>query len=82
MVSIKDITENKKLAIQVQQLLINLKLLSGAADGKIGPQSIGAIAEFLSITKSRDLSPAGLTPDFSPRLKKEGSKTAKMYIAK
>lgn len=38
--------------MQVQQLLINLKLLSGVADGKVGPQTIGAIAELLHITKS------------------------------
>jgi hypothetical protein len=57
MVSIKDIASDKELAIKVQQLLINLKLLSGVADGKIGPQSIGAIAELIHITKSPDLSP-------------------------
>lgn len=55
MVTIKEIAANKQLAIQVQQLLINLKLLSDVADGKIGPQSIGAITEFLRIAKSNDL---------------------------
>ena len=29
-----------------------------------------------------NFTPEHLHPDFSPRLKKEGSKTAKMYIAK
>ena len=57
MATIKEIAANKQLAVQMQQLLINLKLLSGAADGKIGPQSIGAIAELLFITKSPEITP-------------------------
>lgn len=57
MATIQEIAANKQLAIQAQQLLINLKLLSGVADGKIGPQSIGAIAELLYITKSSEITP-------------------------
>lgn len=55
MITIENIAANRRLAIQVQQLLINLKLLSGIADGKIGPQSLQAIAQLLHITKSKDL---------------------------
>ncbi|MEH2135400.1 peptidoglycan-binding protein [Nostoc sp.] len=55
MVTIQEISTSKQLAIQVQQLLIDLKLLSGVADGKIGPQSIGAIAELLLITKNTEI---------------------------
>ncbi|MBN3946414.1 MAG: hypothetical protein HWQ38_07950, partial [Nostoc sp. NMS7] len=57
MLTIKDIAADPKLAIQAQQLLINLKLLSGVADGKVGVQTTSAYSQLLQITKSAELTP-------------------------
>jgi hypothetical protein len=57
MITIKNVTADKQLAVQVQQLLIDLKLLSGVADGKIGTQTSQAIAQLLHITNNTDLTP-------------------------
>jgi hypothetical protein len=49
--TIGEISGNKELAIAVQRSLIRLKLLSGSADGKVGPRTKQAIAELSRITK-------------------------------
>lgn len=48
------VAENKVLAVQVQDLLISLKLLSSTADGNFGPVSANALESFQKITKLQE----------------------------
>ncbi|MBW4478646.1 MAG: peptidoglycan-binding protein [Tolypothrix brevis GSE-NOS-MK-07-07A] len=71
---IEAIAADKELAAFVQSILINLKLLSGTADGKVGAQTRCAIAELLQITKSQVLTPELLQLKSLPQPKLDLSK--------
>jgi len=72
--NISEITADPKLAVQVQKLLISLKLLSGTADGKVGSQTTSAIAELLRITKKSEITDELLQIKYLPQPKLDLSK--------
>lgn len=74
MVTIESLKNDRSQAIAYQTLLINLKLLCGSADGKVGPLTQQAIAELLRITKAKELTPDLLNLKALPQPKLDLSK--------
>lgn len=74
MVTIDSLKNDRLGAIVYQTLLINLKLLCGPADGKVGPLTQQAISELLRITKSKELTPELLNLKVLPQPKLDLSK--------